>query len=64
MRNPIATEGTALTLVQVQTTLENWYTVQLHRRRRLKGRFQRNGEGMKEEQQTLEHKIGRTEGGT
>jgi hypothetical protein len=43
MRNPIATDGAAVTLVQVQTTLDNWYMVQLRQRRRLKTGFQRNG---------------------
>jgi hypothetical protein len=43
MRNPIATDGVAVTPIQVQTTLDNWYTVQLRRRRRLKRGFQGNG---------------------
>jgi hypothetical protein len=43
MRNPIATDGAAVTPVQEQTTFDNWYTVQLRRRRRLERVFQRNG---------------------
>jgi hypothetical protein len=31
---------------QVQTTLDNWYTVQMRRRRRLKGSTYGMGEGM------------------
>jgi hypothetical protein len=36
-------DGAAATPAQVQTTLGNWYTVQLRRRRRLKKGYQRNG---------------------
>jgi hypothetical protein len=43
MRAPIATDGAAATPDQVQATLDNWYTVQLRRRRRLKREYQRNG---------------------
>jgi hypothetical protein len=37
------TGGLAVAPAQVQTTLDNWYTIQLRRRRRLKMGFQRNG---------------------
>jgi hypothetical protein len=43
MRNPAATDGAAAAPIQVQYTLDNVYTVQLRRRRRLKRGFQRNG---------------------
>jgi hypothetical protein len=43
MRAPIATDGVAMTPAQVQTTLDNWYTIQLRRCRRLKRGYQRNG---------------------
>jgi hypothetical protein len=43
MRAPIATDGATATIAQVQTTLDNWYTVKLRQRRRLKRRYQRNG---------------------
>jgi hypothetical protein len=42
MRNPEATDGAAAEPVHVQITLDNWYTVQLRRRGRLKRGFQRN----------------------
>jgi hypothetical protein len=63
MRNSIATDGAAVTPVQVQTTLDNWYKVQLRRRRRLKRGSQRNRGRDERRKQTLEHKIVRTEGG-
>jgi hypothetical protein len=43
MRNVAATGGPAEAPAQVQTTLDNWYTVQLRRHIRLKSGFQRNG---------------------
>jgi hypothetical protein len=43
MRAHNATDGAAATPAQVQTTLYNWYTVQLRRHRRLKRGYQRNG---------------------
>jgi hypothetical protein len=43
MRNPDETGGLSVAPAQVQTSLDNWYTAQLRRRRRLKRGYKRNG---------------------
>jgi hypothetical protein len=63
MRNPAATDGAAAAPVQVQSTLDNWYTVQLRRSRRMKRGFLRNGGRDEIRTTNNETQKGRTEGG-